>query len=161
MKYVIRYREGLAEPAAAQAFPALEGRAGRRAGGAATGGRGAEGRPFSTVGTLPQQRGTQPGRRYLFGIIRKAIRGKFKAWAGESHPAAPASPPSSPASLRLTRVARAYPGTAPKPCVIADVDYPQGWLEQHLSAALGVARRTTGETVACESDEDVTHEPGR
>lgn len=57
-------REGLAEPAAARAFPALEGRAaGRRAGGAAAGGRGAEAGCSRRVGgTLPQQRGTQPGR---------------------------------------------------------------------------------------------------
>ena len=47
---------------------------------------------------------------YLFGIIQKAIRGEFKAWAGESASAAPASPPSSPPASRAAdpEVARAY-----------------------------------------------------
>ena len=45
---------------------------------------------------------------YLFGIIQKAIRGEFKAWAGESAspPPAPSAPPASrPAD---PEVARAY-----------------------------------------------------
>ena len=54
---------------------------------------------------------------YLFGIIQKAIRGEFKAWAGDSAPASgPAAPPtpasSSPATVprRVAdpEVARAY-----------------------------------------------------
>ena len=50
---------------------------------------------------------------YLFGIIQKAIRGEFKAWAGESAstPPAPPSPaPSSPPASRAAdpEVARAY-----------------------------------------------------
>ena len=49
----------------------------------------------------------------LFGIIQKAIRGEFKAWAGESAstPPAPLSPaPSSPPASRAAdpEVARAY-----------------------------------------------------
>jgi hypothetical protein len=34
---------------------------------------------------------------YLFGIIQKAIRGEFKAWAGENGAAPAATPPPSPA----------------------------------------------------------------
>jgi hypothetical protein len=34
---------------------------------------------------------------YLFGIIQKAIRGEFKAWAGERGAAQAATPPPSPA----------------------------------------------------------------
>ena len=50
---------------------------------------------------------------YLFGIIQKAIRGEFKAWAGESAsaPPAPTPPaPSSPPASRITdpEVARVY-----------------------------------------------------
>ena len=50
---------------------------------------------------------------YLFGIIQKAIRGEFKAWAGESASAPPAPPspaPSSPPASRAADpdVARAY-----------------------------------------------------
>ena len=50
---------------------------------------------------------------YLFGIIQKAIRGEFKAWAGESASAPPAPPspaPSSPPASRAAdpEVARAY-----------------------------------------------------
>lgn len=48
---------------------------------------------------------------YLFGIIQKAIRGEFKAWAGESASAPPPSPaPSSPPASRAAdpEVARAY-----------------------------------------------------
>ena len=50
---------------------------------------------------------------YLFGIIQKAIRGEFKAWAGESAstPPAPSSPasPSPPGSRPADpEVARAY-----------------------------------------------------
>ena len=60
----------------------------------AAGGAGRMGR------TLPQQRVRNPAG-YLFGIIQKAIRGEFKAWAGEggspSTPPAP-SPPPRPAA---------------------------------------------------------------
>lgn len=50
---------------------------------------------------------------YLFGIIQKAIRGEFKAWAGESASAPPAPPPPAPSSPPASRaadpeVARAY-----------------------------------------------------
>jgi hypothetical protein len=51
---------------------------------------------------------------YLFGIIQKAIRGEFKAWAGEGGsvpppPRAAASTPSPPASRAADpEVARAY-----------------------------------------------------
>ena len=50
---------------------------------------------------------------YLFGIIQKAIRGEFKAWAGESAsapPAArpPASAPTSSPAPASPEVARAY-----------------------------------------------------
>ena len=50
---------------------------------------------------------------YLFGIIQKAIRGEFKAWAGESASAPPAPPPPTPSSPPTSRatdpeVARAY-----------------------------------------------------
>jgi len=53
---------------------------------------------------------------YLFGIIQKAIRGEFKAWAGENDaaPAATPSPPSAPAPAPVESrpadpaVARAY-----------------------------------------------------
>lgn len=51
---------------------------------------------------------------YLFGIIQKAIRGEFKAWAGETGPSPPpprpaASAPSPPASRAADpEVARAY-----------------------------------------------------
>ena len=50
---------------------------------------------------------------YLFGIIQKAIRGEFKAWAGESASAPPAPPPPTPSSRPTSRatdpeVARAY-----------------------------------------------------
>lgn len=42
-----------------------------------------------------------------------------------------------------------------KPCVIADVDYPQGIAGTDIFPPRSiVARRMTGETVACESDED-------
>src|SRR3546814_8144538 len=34
---------------------------------------------------------------YLFGIIQKAIRGEFKAWAGDSATVPPASRPPAPA----------------------------------------------------------------
>ena len=42
---------------------------------------------------------------YLFGIIQKAIRGEFKAWAGESASAPPAPPPPAPSSPPASRVA--------------------------------------------------------
>lgn len=50
---------------------------------------------------------------YLFGIIQKAIRGEFKAWAGESASVPPAPPPPAPSSPPASRaadleVARAY-----------------------------------------------------
>lgn len=51
---------------------------------------------------------------YLFGIIQKAIRGEFKAWAGEGGPSPPsprpaASAPSPPASRAADpEVARSY-----------------------------------------------------
>ena len=50
---------------------------------------------------------------YLFGIIQKAIRGEFKAWAGESASAPPVPPPPAPSSPPASRatdpeVARAY-----------------------------------------------------
>jgi hypothetical protein len=50
---------------------------------------------------------------YLFGIIQKALRGEFKAWAGESASAPPAPPPPAPSSPPASRaadpeVARAY-----------------------------------------------------
>ncbi|PKO82116.1 MAG: hypothetical protein CVU19_03395 [Betaproteobacteria bacterium HGW-Betaproteobacteria-13] len=51
---------------------------------------------------------------YLFGIIQKAIRGEFKAWAGEGGPSPPtprpAAPAPSPAASRAAdpEVARAY-----------------------------------------------------
>jgi len=42
-----------------------------------------------------------------------------------------------------------------KPCVIADVDYPQGIAGTNTLPPCSIAaRRTTGETVACESNED-------
>ncbi|HMN22367.1 MAG TPA: STY4528 family pathogenicity island replication protein [Ottowia sp.] len=53
---------------------------------------------------------------YLFGIIQKAIRGEFKAWAGENGAAPAATPPPSPAPTPASvesrpadpAVARAY-----------------------------------------------------
>ena len=41
---------------------------------------------------------------YLFGIIQKAIRGEFKAWAGEGASTPPAPPPPAPSSLPASRV---------------------------------------------------------
>ena len=41
---------------------------------------------------------------YLFGIIQKAIRGEFKAWAGEGASTPPASPPPAPSSPPASRV---------------------------------------------------------
>jgi hypothetical protein len=53
---------------------------------------------------------------YLFGIIQKAIRGEFKAWAGSNEVAPPAPRPAAPepsSSPQASRpadpeVARAY-----------------------------------------------------
>ena len=41
---------------------------------------------------------------YLFGIIQKAIRGEFKAWAGEGASTPPAPPPPAPSSPPASRV---------------------------------------------------------
>ena len=81
---------GAAEPAAARAFPALEGRAAGRAMIALQQVDGeTSGRRCSTSGRRgAATRGAQPGR-LSFGIIQKAIRGEFKAWAGESASAPP------------------------------------------------------------------------
>jgi hypothetical protein len=53
---------------------------------------------------------------YLFGIIQKAIRGEFKAWAGESASAPPAPPSLRPRHrqhpVRLTRGGTCLPGSA-------------------------------------------------
>ena len=41
---------------------------------------------------------------YLFGIIQKAMRGEFKAWAGEGgSPSTPPAPPPRPPAAGTTR----------------------------------------------------------
>ena len=44
---------------------------------------------------------------YLFGIIQKAIRGEFKAWAGEGGPSPPPPPPRPAASAPSPPASRA------------------------------------------------------
>lgn len=72
---------------------------------------------------------------YLFGIIQKAIRGEFKAWAGEGESAPPQPRPTAPTSPSPPatsngagrQAARAYLRAAPSfQCVIREGRYPQG-----------------------------------
>ena len=95
-------REGAAAPAPARAPAALEGRAAkRRDGGLAAGGRVLRQAVLDEWDTRCRNSAVRNPAGYLFGIIQKAIRGEFKAWAGESGspstPPAP-SPPPRPAA---------------------------------------------------------------
>jgi hypothetical protein len=81
---------------------------------------------------------------YLFGIIQKAIRGEFKAWAGEggspSTPPAPPPRPAAPAPSAPPPPAPNGPGREAAQAYLAKLrstgrflsSYPQGQLGRNL-----------------------------
>lgn len=92
---------------------------------------------------------------YLFGIIQKAIRGGVQG-LGRRKCIGAASAPVTCAHRHRRHPVRLTPRwhvptwhSSEKPCVIADVDYPQGIAGTDIFPPRSiVARRTTGETVA-------------